>query len=148
MPSTISLPERTELTFDNGLTVVVVPRDQVPLVSLSLRFPGGGSLVAANEAGLAMVLALIMVGLLMPAAVHAAPTPSAADESEYGNCSDYHVVRRGETLSQIAERYGVSIRELMQANMLRNPNHIYAGQKLCIPGEMMPGQLGPIRRVG
>ncbi len=45
-----------------------------------------------------------------------------------------HVVRRGETLSSIAARYGTTTQAIVQANGLRNPNYIYAGQRLAIPG--------------
>lgn len=45
-----------------------------------------------------------------------------------------HVVTKGETLSAIAKRYGVSIDELMNANkFIKNPNKIYIGDKLTIP---------------
>jgi len=45
----------------------------------------------------------------------------------------YHRVRRGETLSGIAQRYRSSVRRIMQANNLRRSNYIVAGQKLKIP---------------
>ena len=45
-----------------------------------------------------------------------------------------HVVRRGETLSSIAARYGTTTQAIVRANGLRNPNYIYAGQRLVIPG--------------
>ncbi|MCP4196096.1 MAG: LysM peptidoglycan-binding domain-containing protein [Proteobacteria bacterium] len=44
----------------------------------------------------------------------------------------YHVVKRGQTLSGVARRYGTSVRCLMHANGIGNPNWIYAGQKLNI----------------
>ncbi len=40
-----------------------------------------------------------------------------------------HVVRTGDTLSQIAQRYGVSLRQILRWNDLQ-PNHIYVGQRL------------------
>lgn len=49
------------------------------------------------------------------------------------NVCGWHYVRRGETLSGIARRYGLSWRLLAQANRLRNPNRIRAGSYLCIP---------------
>lgn len=45
----------------------------------------------------------------------------------------HHKVRRGETLSAIATRYGVSTSSLSQANNLRNANRIYVGMSLRIP---------------
>lgn len=45
-----------------------------------------------------------------------------------------HIVKKGETLSAISKRYGVSIDELMNANkFIKNPNKIYIGDKLTIP---------------
>ena len=43
-----------------------------------------------------------------------------------------HTVRRGETLSRIAARYGTSWQQLASANGLRNPNLIHPGQRLVI----------------
>ena len=45
----------------------------------------------------------------------------------------YHRVRRGETLSGIAERYRVSVSSLMALNTLRNRNLIRIGQTLILP---------------
>lgn len=44
----------------------------------------------------------------------------------------YYVVRRGDTLSAIGLRYGVTVRTVMSANGLRS-TRIYRGQRLCIP---------------
>src|SRR5918912_3914630 len=44
-----------------------------------------------------------------------------------------HTVRRGETLTAIAARYGTSVKVLASANHLKNPNFIVAGQRLRIP---------------
>ena len=44
-----------------------------------------------------------------------------------------HYVRRGETLSVIANRYGVSLTKLVQANRIHNQNRLSVGQKLVIP---------------
>jgi membrane-bound lytic murein transglycosylase D len=44
-----------------------------------------------------------------------------------------HHVRRGESLSQIALKYRVSIRGIARANNLRSAGHIRAGQRLRIP---------------
>jgi membrane-bound lytic murein transglycosylase D len=44
-----------------------------------------------------------------------------------------HTVRRGESLSVIAERYGSSVRAIMNANNLRNKHYVRINQKLKIP---------------
>ncbi|MFY0582220.1 LysM peptidoglycan-binding domain-containing protein [Cystobacter fuscus] len=43
-------------------------------------------------------------------------------------------VRSGDTLSAIAQRYHTTVGALAQANGIKNPNHILAGQKLTVPG--------------
>lgn len=44
-----------------------------------------------------------------------------------------YVVKRGDTLSEVAHRYGVSPRLLARANHLSNPHHLRVGQKLYLP---------------
>jgi len=44
-----------------------------------------------------------------------------------------HTVKRGDTLSEIAERYGASMRSIMRVNKLRSKT-VYLGQRLEIPG--------------
>ena len=45
-----------------------------------------------------------------------------------------YTVRLGETLSGIAARHGISVAALASANRLGDPNLVYAGQRLRIPG--------------
>ncbi|MEE9554316.1 MAG: LysM peptidoglycan-binding domain-containing protein [candidate division Zixibacteria bacterium] len=44
-----------------------------------------------------------------------------------------HKIRSGETVSQIARKYGVSITSIVQSNKLGRRKKIYAGKKLMIP---------------
>ncbi|WP_343424150.1 LysM domain-containing protein [Candidatus Amarolinea dominans] len=44
-----------------------------------------------------------------------------------------YIVRRGDTLSQIAARYGVSTAAIAQANGISDASKIYEGQRLVIP---------------
>jgi LysM repeat protein len=59
-----------------------------------------------------------------PAQPTAPPTPAAETQ--------YHVIQWGESLSAIAARYGLTMRQLMDLNNINNPNLIYAGQRLVI----------------
>lgn len=54
-----------------------------------------------------------------------APTPAPSSQT--------YTVRRGDTLSAIALRFGVSVWALAQANNINNPALIYVGQTLRIP---------------
>ncbi len=44
-----------------------------------------------------------------------------------------HTIKDGETLSKIAQNYGVTVEAIMEANGLTNPDRIVAGQTLIIP---------------
>ncbi|WP_146551409.1 LysM peptidoglycan-binding domain-containing protein [Rummeliibacillus sp. SL167] len=46
---------------------------------------------------------------------------------------EIHIVRRGETLWQIASQYHVDIQSIIQVNQLENPNELVVGQSLVIP---------------
>jgi len=48
-------------------------------------------------------------------------------------------VKSGETLSDIAARYGVSVNSLMRVNGLRDSDFVQAGQRLRIPGSVSAG---------
>lgn len=52
--------------------------------------------------------------------------------------SKTHVVRKGETLSQIASRYDTSISALARVNKLKDPNVIIVGARLRVPGGSGP----------
>jgi membrane-bound lytic murein transglycosylase D len=55
----------------------------------------------------------------------------------------YHVVKRGETPSRIAAKYGVSTSELMAENGIRNPRSLKVGQRLRVPGQEEVEDLEP-----
>jgi LysM repeat protein len=62
----------------------------------------------------------------------AKPTPATSARPSAGDT--VHVVRAGETMSGIAQRYGVSLTKLLAANRLRNAGLIFVGQKIIVPG--------------
>ena len=53
-------------------------------------------------------------------------------------------VRRGDTMSAIAQRHGISLRDLIAANpQVRDPNRINVGQTLNLPGQVQPANDQP-----
>lgn len=47
----------------------------------------------------------------------------------------YYVVEIGDTLSAIAEAFGISLANVLHANQdIANPDHIEVGQVIAIPG--------------
>ena len=67
----------------------------------------------------------------IPPAPPTAPVPPTGQEKT-------HIVQRGEILARIASHYGVTIQALVTANNISNPNRIYVGQILTIPGQAAP----------
>ncbi len=95
-----------------------------------------------------IALALGLALLLSPASATLAETPpqpnpaasvrivneadTAAESTANAQATGY-VVKRGELLSGIAARFGISLSAIMRANGIRNANKIYSGQRLVIP---------------
>jgi LysM repeat protein len=65
------------------------------------------------------------------------PTPVASPQPQLTRPSTY-IVKEGDTLSTIAEKFGVSLEDLMRINAISNPDLIYPGQELIIPGGELP----------
>ena len=63
-------------------------------------------------------LAALMLALLLP-------LPALAGQV---------TVKPGETLSEIADRYGISVNRLMTLNGLKKANHVESGMVLQVPG--------------
>lgn len=53
--------------------------------------------------------------------------------------SDEYMVRRGDSVAQIARRLGVSEQQLLAVNSIRNKNRIFPGQILKVPGAAASG---------
>lgn len=62
------------------------------------------------------------------------PTAGASSAGGAVSASGVHIVQRGENLFRIALRYGITAQALAAANNIVNPNRIYVGQRLVIPG--------------
>ena len=45
-----------------------------------------------------------------------------------------YVIKKGDSLSSIAQQHGVSLSELVALNKIKNPNMIRSGQRLVLPG--------------
>ena len=76
--------------------------------------------------------------LIVPSAFPAdASTPSIPPASST-SCTVSHTVQRGEFLSAIATRFGVSMAQIAQANGIPDLSRIRVGQLLCIPGAAEP----------
>lgn len=72
-----------------------------------------------------ILIVLVLVALLLTAFV-------PPDSAHAASCK-WHVVKRGQNLTQIARYYGVTVSAIVRANKIKNPSLIYKGQRLCIP---------------
>ena len=71
-----------------------------------------------------MIAVLVLVALL---SVFVLPASASA-----ASCK-WHTVQRGQNLTQIARKFGVSVSSITRANNIKNANLVYRGQRLCIP---------------
>lgn len=59
--------------------------------------------------------------------------PALGDYKIHDTSHRLYIVRRGNTLTQIAREYGVTIENIVELNGIANPNLIYIGETLRIP---------------
>ena len=86
------------------------------------------------------LLALLLISILSVPAIGTAQAAPLDQGSVY-------VVKAGDSLSAIAQQYGVSMQAIMAANNISNSSLIYAGQRLVIPGtDAPPHRFLPIQR--
>lgn len=65
----------------------------------------------------------------------ATPSPTVAQATVAAeDCPETHTVQKGENLFRIALKYGITVKELAEANGITNPDKIQAGTVLKIPG--------------
>ena len=145
-PSVIRLPAGTGPSVAEGyakltpnervqyLTHVVRERERLSTIAANYRVPAA-DLRAANprhgtrpRAGTRLVIPTVAIpsALAIRAAGERRPHHSASSRT--------HRVRRGETLSGIAQRYRVTVNSIRRVNSIRNEHALLAGTRLRIPG--------------
>lgn len=106
----------------------------------TIVFPTAHTFAAADTAGALEISGDgTVMALTANRALEATANTVVAMPARSGN---YHIVRKGETLSQIARYFGVSVAALAQANGISNPSYIYVGQHLYIPASGGVGSVG------
>jgi LysM repeat protein len=93
------------------------------------RFPteNAGRISASIDTNIAF---LPVVQMAIPPTPTQTPTPTAAPTTPP---VETYTVQRGDTLTRIAAKYGVSVQALKDANQRTNPNALKIGQVLVIP---------------
>jgi LysM repeat protein len=63
-----------------------------------------------------------------------AVTEPAGEPAATGGEPEIYIVQAGESLSAIADRLGVTVAQIVETNNLANPDFVFEGQRLIVPG--------------
>lgn len=111
--------------------------------AVAVYLPVPGTPVFVREEAPVPVVAAVPVPDAAPSPSPAAPArPLTAKKEE--PLPETHIVRKGDSLTDIAGRYGLSVGELLRINRLRDRNRIFVGQELRIVEEEKPAPAAPL----
>jgi LysM domain len=131
-----------------------------PTLRTRMGLPGLGGLPRVAIWALILLLAALVVFLFGPSLLGiggdggsgaASPTPAPTEEVSAEPeptvppvpTPQVHVVVKGETMSKIAKKYGLTVEELLAANpQIKNPNKIKIGDEITIPVPVQDDTLG------
>jgi LysM repeat protein len=125
----LTIPVTGSTALQSNTYYVVDPGDTLSGIAASY----GTSTQALVEANGLASANLIYVGqrLLIPGG---SGEPASSTPSTPSGTTGYYTVQVGDTVSSVAVRNGVTAWAIVEANHLANPNFIYVGQRLVIPG--------------
>jgi LysM repeat protein len=78
-----------------------------------------------------------ITGTSLPTAAAVASVPTELPTQPPTPAPLVYTVKEGDTLSSIAQIYGVSVQDIVAANSLANPDMLNIGQELVIPGHFI-----------
>lgn len=90
---------------------------------------------------------LLRIGQHVIVPAGASAIASNATAQDYARKRGTYIVQRGDTLSEISERFRVKLSTLMASNGISSPRSLRAGQKLYIPGPIQAQDQGAAREV-
>ena len=105
--------------------LAIAHRSTIQAIVEKNRLSGGGALIMPGQK-------LLVPG--RPSAVKTAPKPGPVTPTKASPKDAVYVVRSGDTMGAIAQRYGVSLTKLLAANKMTSTTVIYVGQKITVPG--------------
>lgn len=134
-PVNTPAPTYTSARVDvDGETYTVQSGDN--LSAIAKRFDSSVSAIKSAN-GLSSDRIVVGQELLVPK-VEREPEPVVGVPNDSGEV--IYVVKPGDTLGAIANRYGVTVKTIMQANGISDPRRLRAEQKLVIPTGLEPVQ--------
>ncbi len=124
-----------------GATVTVRPGDTLSAIAVRYHTTVA-ALAAAN--GITNPDRIVAGATIVVPAVATSPVaPAAAPTSSAPSTGGTVTVRPGDTLSSIAIRYHTTVAALVAANKITNPDLVFAGAQLTLPGPALPPAWGP-----
>ncbi|MEZ4661760.1 MAG: LysM peptidoglycan-binding domain-containing protein [Caldilineaceae bacterium] len=116
----------TQPALAQSATHVVQPGDTLANIAAAYGV-SASSLIAANG-----IVDVDHVWVGQSLIIPGASSGSAGSWRASSSGGSYVTVQSGDTLSNIAARYGMSAGALMQLNGIADPNHIWVGQQLAV----------------
>jgi LysM repeat protein len=95
---------------------------QVTIGAVATPTPGGPGVTPATPP---VLVEITPVASPTPAPPSPTPGPAGAPVT--------YKIQPGDSLSSIAQKFGVTVDDIVKANNIENPNEIYAGQEIIIP---------------
>lgn len=127
-----------------GLFLIISPLPAFAQDNVHIVQPGENLFRIALNYGLSTEALARANGITDPSQIYAgqtltipSTTPGSDDSTVVVNplvagTPTIHTIARGESLAGIAQRYGITVEQLIQINNITNPNLIYAGQQLTV----------------
>ncbi len=126
--------ERTTYTVQSGDNLGAIARRHGTTVA---AVKSANRLTSDNvRPGQSLIMPGGTVAIANTPAIESAPVAVSAPVRTGGSLT--HVVAPGETVSEIARKYGIPAREINVANNIEDPRALRAGQVLTIPGYQAP----------
>lgn len=151
-PTNTTVPGATATPTPTSTTQPTPTRTPVPGGTCTYVVQWGDTLYSiARRYGTTVSVLVSMNGLTNPNYIYAGqvlyvPCPATVTPTPptpVPGCSGfYYTVVYGDTLYSIARRYGTTVSAILAVNYIPNPNYIYVGQRICIPG-VTPGPVTP-----
>ena len=127
------------LENSNPITTTSNPNETINTETINYTVQSGNTLsqialrYGTTVQELAQINNISNPNLIFPGEVLRIPTNSTVPGQETRDLGSItYTVQRGNTLSQIAQAYGVTVAQIVQTNNIPNPNLIFPGQKIRI----------------
>ncbi len=154
--SQIQLPLGNQVGAANGLSVIGPPSAPQPINSAALAdlptrlldrpitIPQAINTAAPALATPTLIQIASPIATAIPPATLAPPTASPTPCSLRTDWQTTYAVASGDTLSRIAQRYGITLSELQAANCITDPNQLTSGQLLLVPFALVTATPSPV----